>query len=261
MASVQRRNNFQIWCDVVFALFVREIKSQFNDKVGISWAVINPLIFIFFLSYFRSLISGNITHYMPTLVFMIYGMLMVRMFLSVFDSTASAINKNKALFAFRQVQPISTIIATAVFELLTIVFVVIVLMLILYLLNIGIHISDPITILLCIVNVWLLAVGLGLAFAVARAFVPEIEKLRALIQRPLFFMSGIFFSLKDIPKEYWYIFDWNPILHAVELSRDAAYPMFNAQGVSLSYMYLCTLVLVAFSLFAYQACWKRVLSR
>jgi len=261
MFTVERRSTLKIWGDVIFALFLREIRSQFNDKFGVSWAIINPLIFIFILSYFRSFLGGNTTHYMPTLIFMIYGMLMVRLFLATFDSCASAISKNKALFAFRQVQPISTIIALALFEFLTIIFVIIVLYLIIYLLNVEFQLNDPLVIFSCIFQVWLFGCSFGLLFAIGQAYFPELNKLKIFIQRPIFFMSGIFFSLKDIPKDYWYIFDWNPILHAIELSRGASFLSFNSQGVSLSYLFFCTLIVFSFSLFTYQVSWKRVLSR
>lgn len=260
MALVNKRSNFQIWCDVVFAIFLREIRSKFNDKLGISWAVINPLIFIFLLSFARSLMGGEITHTMPTLVFMIYGMLLVRMFLSTFEHASMAIKSNKSLFAFRQVQPISTVVAVAFLELLSIAFVILVIFIIIYMIRVDATIDDPLTIFVCILQVWIFAISCGLLFGIGSAFFQEINKLKVFLQRPMFFLSGIFFSLQDIPKEYWKYLDWNPILHAVEISRDAAYPSFNAQGVSLSYLFLVTLFMASFALFCYQVTWKKVLS-
>jgi len=260
MALVKNRTNLEVWLDVVFAIFLREIRSKFNDKLGISWAVINPLIFIFLLSFGRSLLGGPITHSMPTLVFMIYGMLLVRLFLMTFGNISTVIKQNKQLLAFRQVQPISTVVAASLFELLVIMFVILILFVILYLLRVDATLNDPLTVFVCIIQVWLLASSLGLLFGIASIYLPELDKMSIFVQRPVFFMSGIFFSLQDIPKEFWHYFDWNPILHAVELSRGAAYPSYITEGVSLSYVFLSTLILTAFALFCYQASWKEALN-
>lgn len=60
MAKVKSRSTLKVWGDVIFAIFLREIKSKFNDKVGISWAVISPVSFIFALSFMRNTLSGGI---------------------------------------------------------------------------------------------------------------------------------------------------------------------------------------------------------
>ncbi|WOD06143.1 hypothetical protein [Marinomonas sp. GJ51-6] len=80
MAKVHKRSLFALWRDVIFAIFVREIKSKFNDKFGIAWSVISPLIFIFMLSFIRGLIDAGDTHGIPTFWFMVYGMLIVQFF-------------------------------------------------------------------------------------------------------------------------------------------------------------------------------------
>ncbi|QBY03356.1 ABC transporter [Thalassotalea sp. HSM 43] len=261
MAEVRRRSNLQIWQDVIFAIFLREIRSKFNDKVGISWALINPLLFVFAFSFIRSQLAGPTTHSMPTVIFIMYGMLMIQLFLSTFRSVSGSVQKNKALFAFRQVQPISAVLANAMFELLVIFAVILVTMLLIYLIGIEFYIYNPLLVISYVVLVWLISVALGLLFAVAKAFVAEIGKLENLLLRPMFFISGIFFSLKDIPQQYWPYLDWNPFLHAVELSRDAAYPTFAAKGVSVEFLLMFALTTLFLSLAVYKAFWKQVVSR
>jgi capsular polysaccharide transport system permease protein len=79
--------------------------------------------------------------------------------------------------------------------------------------------------------------------------------------RPLFFISGIFFSLQDIPEEYWTYLAWNPLLHAVELSRYAAYPGYGNIGVSDFYLDITTIICVFFALACYHIGWKQAISR
>ncbi|MCV5373256.1 hypothetical protein OFD18_34255, partial [Escherichia coli] len=85
---------------------------------GVAWSVVSPVAFIFMLSYIRGRMDGGETHGVPTFYFMVFGMILVQFFLGCIGSVSASIKKNKPLYAFRQVQPISSIIAIAGFELL-----------------------------------------------------------------------------------------------------------------------------------------------
>jgi len=261
MTTVTKRAPWKIWLDVIFALFAREIRVGSNDKLGVSWSVISPVMFILILSFLRGRLDGGETHTMPTFLFMAYGMLMVQAFLETLNSGSMAIKKNMALFAFRQVQPISTVIAAGIFELLVKIFVMIGIVVATYFLNMEVQFADPLSIIVNIVCLWLLALSLGLVLGIGALYIPEIQKLQALLTRPLFFISGVFFSLQDVPKEYWWLLDWNPILHAIELSRYAAYPSYGNEGVSFGYFSTLTLVILFLTLSIYHSVWKQAISR
>jgi len=261
MATIIKRNNWAIWRDVIFALFVREIKTSFNDRLGLAWAVVQPLSFIFLLSYVRGMIAGSDSHTVPTFEFMMYGMLFIQLFLDTFMNTSNSIKKNKALFAFRQVQPISSVLATASFYFLVKLVVFTLIILLMYFLGMDFKINDPLFLLFNALSVWIMAASLGLLFAIGHCYVPEISKVQSILVRPLFFISAVFFSMQDIPKEYWGYLDWNPILHAIELSRHAAYATYSTDAVSEFYLFSATLVLLFFSLAVYHISWKQAISR
>lgn len=261
MTTVLKRNNWAIWRDVIFALFVREIRTGFNDKFGLAWAVFQPLSFIFLLSYLRGLISGSDSHTVPTFEFMMYGMLLIQLFLETLNNSANSIKKNKALFAFRQVQPISSVLASSCFYLLVKLFVFLLILLLMFLFKMDINIDDPLFLITNAFAVWIIALSLGLLFAIGQCYVPEITKVQSILTRPLFFISGVFFSMEDIPKEYWLYLDWNPILHAIELTRHAAYSTYPTEAVSEFYLLACTIVLLFFALAVYHVSWKQALSR
>jgi capsular polysaccharide transport system permease protein len=261
MTTVLKRSEWEIWRDVIFALFVREIRTGFNDKLGLGWAIISPIIFIFMLSYFRGLLSGPEVHTLPTFTFMAIGILFIQSFLKTMGGSAGAIRKNKALFAFRQVQPISAVLAGALFELLSKVFVVIGIIIIMYFMGMDLHVANPLLLLACFFLLWIFAVSLGLLFGIAELFVTEVGKVRQLVERPMFFVSGTFFSLQDIPREYWHFLDWNPVLHAIELTRFAVRATYGSDGVSLSYLSIIVLVFSFFSLAVYHIAWKQAISR
>lgn len=261
MTTIIKRNKWQVWGDVIFALFVREIRTGFNDKFGIAWSVVNPVAFIFMLSYMRGRMDGGATHTIPTFVFMALGIMLIQFFLEVLQNTSTAIKKNKALFAFRQVQPISAMIASALFSLLVKIAVFMVITLIMYFLGMEIHVDNLGTLLINILMLWIIAVSIGCIFGIASCFVPEISKVQSMLTRPLFFISATFFSLQDIPREYWVYLNWNPVLHAIELSRFSTYHSYGSAGVSESYLIIFTISSLFLSLACYQAFWKKAISR
>ena len=89
---------------------------------------------------------------------------------------------------------------------------------------------------------------------------PELGKVVPLLTRPLFFISGLFFSLNDIPSQYHHYLLWNPILHAIELIRNACYPSYNADSVSMGYLAFIALATVFFGLAMYRLDWKRMVA-
>ncbi len=261
MALVKRRSTLIIWKDVIFAIFIRDIRSKFNDKLGVSWAVVSPLIFIIILTILRGSVDGGVTHSIPTFFFMVYGILLIRFFMDTLASVSSAIKSSKPLFAFRQVQPISAVIAVALFELLSRLMVVICVFVIAYYLKIEIQITNLLGVILCFFQVWMLAVSIGLLFSLVTCYIPEINKIKSMMLRPLIFVSAAFFSLQDIPRELWKYFTWNPILHAIEYSRYYAYPTYGTAGVDIMYLNYSTLIFFFFSLCCYHATWKHAISR
>mgnify|MGYP005987925115 FL=1 len=262
MALVQKRSPLKIWGDVIFAIFLREIKSQSTDKIGLVWAVISPLIMIAGMTAMRTFMSaGSDAHGMPIAIFMVFGMVLIQSFLTIFQKCSAAIQKNKPLYAFRQVQPISSLLGIALFELLVKVFVIITIAIIAFVIKLEVSISYPIAIIANLLQIWLIGMSLGLIFGLGACYVPEIKKIQQLLTRPLFFISGIFFSLQDIPQEYWHYLTWNPLLHAVELTRYAAYPSYGNAGVSEFYLNMFTLGAVFFALACYHVSWKQAISR
>lgn len=261
MTIVIKRNKWEIWRDVIFALFAREIRTGFNDKFGLSWAVLNPIIFIFVLSFIRGRLSGGETHSIPTFTFMAIGILLIQGFLQTMGGSARAIGRNKALYAFRQVQPISAVLAGALFQVLVKMFVIVGIVIIMYFMGMDLQMSNPILFLACFFLLWIFSVSLGLLFGIAELFIKEIGKIREMITRPMFFISGVFFSLQDFPKEYWPFLTWNPVLHAIELTRYSVYSSYGDAGVSLGFLAGIVLIFSFFSLAVYHVSWKQAISR
>lgn len=246
---------------VMFALFVRELQSRFNDRLGLGWAFFEPFVFIAALSFIRGLISGNDIHGIPIIIFMMIGLMGIQLVTKTMNSVATSITRDRPLYALRQVQPISTLLVAGFLELCLKSGVVVFLALTLYFMQIEFKPDQPVLLISLFILAWLIGVASGGVLGIASEFIPELTKIRALATRPLFFLSAVFFSLQDVPQEYWYLLDWNPILHVNELARFASYEEYGTVGVSLMFAMVTTLSLVFLMLAAYHITWKRVLSQ
>jgi len=249
------------WRTVIFALFLRELQSKFNDKFGLSWAFLEPFVFILALSFFRGLISEGDVHGIPLMVFMMIGLVGLQTFTVTLQSVSTSIKRNKPLYAFRQVQPMSAIMTAGFLELSIKMVVILLLSLALYLTGLGFSVNNYLLLITLISLLWVQALSIGIVFGIAFAFVPEVDKVKSMLLRPLMFISCVFYSLQDIPEKYWYLLTWNPLVHFNELARYACFPSYGDAGVSLSYAVETTIGSLFFALCLYHITWKRVLAR
>jgi capsular polysaccharide transport system permease protein len=123
-----------------------------------------------------------------------------------------------------------------------------------------VSVADPLRFVGIFSLLSMLGGGVGMIICVGQLRVPELGKIIPMLTRPLFFISGLFFSLNEIPIQYHHYLLWNPILHAIELIRNSCYPGYNADAVSMGYLALITLVTNFFGLALYRLDWKRMVA-
>ena len=259
--TVSVRKQLNVWKSVLFALFLREMQSQFNDKLGLAWAFLEPFAFIFGLAYMRSFMSGGEVHSIPIIIYMMVGLIFIQSFLTPLNKVANAFKKNKPLYAFRQVQPVSGLIVTGFMEFSIKCVVAFLAFVTIYILNIESSVNDPLLLLTLFLLLWVFTISLSCIIGIATAFVPEFSKIINVITRLLFFISCVFFSLQDFSPEYWHWLTWNPLVHFIELARYACYESYGDSGVSFSYAAGSTFVFFFFAACLYHLNWKGILSR
>ncbi|NDV89756.1 ABC transporter permease [Alteromonas sp. 345S023] len=255
------KDQLYAWRGVIFALFLRELQSKFNDKFGLGWAFLEPFVFILALSFFRSLLSPGDVHSVPLFIFMMIGLMGLQSLTTCLQSVSTSIRRNKPLYAFRQVQPLSAVLTAGFLEFFIKVVVVGLIAVALYLMGEDFAIHDPLLLIFLFLMLWAFSISIGLIFGIAAAFVPEVDKIKSMLTRPLMFISCVFFSLQDLPEKFWPYLTWNPLVHFNELARYACFESYGHKGVSLSFIIEVTVVFVFLSLAMYHITWKRVLSR
>lgn len=243
------REAIRIMGRVFFALILREAGTRYGRlKIGYLWAFLEPMLFITALSiiftYARDLRSGS----MPEILFYVSGIMPFFLFRDILTRSMTAIQGNYQLLTFPQVQVIDIIIARALLEIGTFFIVFTVLVSTIALLGIEpVRIDDPLRMLEAITIISMLGLGVGSAIAALIPLFPTLQFLTtSVLLRPLFFLSGIFFTADVLPSHIRHYALYNPLLQLGELFRSAFFSQFESNYVDLPYLVgftLCTLCL------------------
>jgi capsular polysaccharide transport system permease protein len=266
LATNKQRSSLEVLKDVVFALFIREIKTRFGTyRLGLVWAFLEPMAFVLIISALRSFRSsgslfGGEAYGIPYPLFLTLGYIPFQLFSKLLTQGAAAVNANQGLFNYRQVRPIDAILARTLLEVLVFSGVLLTFIALFWWFGFEATIADPLRLVVVFGLLSLLGGGIGMIICVGQLRFPELGKVVPLLTRPLFFISGLFFSLNDIPTQYHHYLLWNPILHAIELIRNACYHAYNVDSVSMAYLASIALVTVFFGLAMYRLDWKRMVA-
>jgi lipopolysaccharide transport system permease protein len=67
----------------------------------------------------------------------------------------------------------------------------------------------------------LLTAGLGWLFSAVGVFFRDLGQIMPFIAQVVLYASAVVYPIAKIPPEIWMFLKWNPLLHSVELARDA----------------------------------------
>jgi capsular polysaccharide transport system permease protein len=255
------RTSLQIMLDTIFALMMRELKTRFGaKKLGYFWAIAEPaaqaaIMAILFTLIGRSSLSG-----VPVALFLVSGIVPFKFFSKLMTQLAGAVQANKALFTYRQVSIIDPLITRLIIEVVTYIIVFCIILAVMAWFGFNVEMQDFLAFLM--INTLLISLGLGLGvlLCVASAYWDDTGKLVGMVMRPMFFMSGIFFTATMVPQKYLHLFDWNPIFHIIELTRQAMFVGYTSPIGDWQYVAFCALVANAAGLMLYQVSRQRFIT-
>lgn len=253
--------SFRIQKRTVFALYFRELLTRFGKyNLGILWAILQPMTHVVLLSLIFFAASRN-TYHIDYPIFVMTGILPWLLFKNVITRSLNAVSANAGLFFYRNVKPIDTIIARAILELNVHIYVSLVLLFLFYLFGFKIGFDNFPLYVVTILVLFFFSLGLGLLFAVMSAYSDEVHKIVSMIFRPMYFVSGIFFSISIVPEPTKSILLYNPVIHAIELVRKGFDSSFDSGYADFKYLSLCALFTLGVGLFYYNHNWKRIIDK
>lgn len=240
------RSGLSIFAATWKALFLRETVNRLAaGRAAWMWLLAEPLLHVFFMLAMFTAIHVTSVGGIDATIWLTIGMLSFFLFRRTTNQCTNAISANRALFTYRQVKPVDTVLVRAGTEGFLMLLVVVLSVLILSLLDHQIAPADPITLLSALFGMWLIGLGLGLVASVGVELIPELGKLVNIMMMPAYFASGVMFQVGVVPEPYRSWLTLNPLVHGLEAARLAFAPYYHTlTDLSLAYLYTWAVVLV-----------------
>ncbi len=222
---------------VLFALMVREMGTRFGRSTGgYLWAVAEPLGGILLLSVAFSLALRSPPLGTSFILFYASGMMPFTMFNSLSRGVGGAIGSNRGLLTYPVVGTLDAVLATAALNFLT-VGVVATLLFTGIVVALGLHVNLALGLVAEAFGLAaLLGLGVGTLNCVLFGFFPTWKNVWSVLTRPLFIISGIFFTYESVPANFQHVLWWNPLVHVIGLARAGFYGSYDPQFVSYPYV-------------------------
>ncbi|MEP6967337.1 MAG: ABC transporter permease [Pseudomonadota bacterium] len=223
-------NNLAVMWRVVFALMIRESRTRYGKSdLGYLWALIDPAIqlAVFWLVFTLIQRANPLPTTMP--VFLLTGIMPYFFWRNCISRGASAAQSNLPLLTYPQVKVFDVVIARVLLDAATFIVVTLIFIIGLRFLYNQPFISwvrVPIVLAGAVVALFYFSVS-GAIFSANLARVwPVWPQIFGYLSRPLYFTSGIFFTLGSLPTSFRKYATLNPIAHMLEWLRTGAIPGF-----------------------------------
>jgi len=228
---------YRTWRTVI-ALFIREMSTTYGRSVGgYIWAIAEPIAGIAILSMIFSIalrspsIGNNFTLFYAT------GFLPFFAYMDISQKVATSLSFSRNLLFYPRVTFIDAVLARILLNSMTQTMIFLLMMsgiILIYDIDV---ILDPPSLVLGLSAVFSLAAGIGTLNCFLTSYYPVWARIWAILTRPLFFISCIFFIFEDVPKPFQDWLWWNPLVHIVGTIRKGTYATYDATYVSLPYVF------------------------
>ena len=222
---------------VIHALVLREISVKFaRHRLGYLWAFVEPVAFVVAFSLILAVGGRSLPAGMPAVPFFVTGVIPFFLFRDVATATLRGVSANKALLVYPQVTAFDVMVARFLLETATAIVVFAALLVAMAGFGVDVRIERPVEAFAWLVAMGLAGFGFGAACGALEPLFPAVDRVvPAVILRPLFWVSGVFFTAGMLPPKVRDMALINPLLHIIELLRSAFFHEF--ENLHASYLY------------------------
>ncbi len=222
---------------VVHALILRETRTRFGkNQLGYVWALLEPVLFAAPFLALHSMADRSPPPGMTLFGFLITGVITYLAFRSGKSRLYSAVGGNRGLLFYPQVLPVDLNISRLILESATSLSSFALIMGAEALYRGKLEIDNLLLVLLGFGLASLLGGSLGMVLGALSLYWPTLERITGPMLRPLFWISGVFFTANDLPADILSVLIYNPVLHAVELVRTGWFVDYSSRSASVVYL-------------------------
>ncbi len=221
---------------VISALTLRETRSRYgNSKLGFFWALFEPFAHVVvFIGIFSAL--GRAAPIGDSIgLFILTGIVPWLLYSNIVNKVMVGQAVNKALLGYPQVMPMDIAISRVILEASTLVLVMLFFLALAVYLGDSVRIDNFLQMMSSIGLLIMLATGVGLINAAIIPHYPSYTSIYSALSRPLYFISGVFFTADFLSPEAYAMVQYNPLIHLVEWFRSGFFTSFNSNLYDQSY--------------------------
>jgi len=240
---MQVRSAWQVTKDVYYALLMRELSRRlFDQRFAWFWLFMEPILYVLVMVSLRTFMNvTDLIAGVQIIPWLVVGLVSFFMFRDGMMSGVGSINASKALFAYKQLKPIDTVVIRAFTQGILQTFVFIIFVIGMLFLGFQLDFHNLVLSIFVFFSLWLFGLGVGLVLAVVTQFVNEVGKLMNIASLPLLILSGAFIPLHFLPFSIQQALLLNPTVHAIELIRLGFFESYwTLESVNFSYLLFWT---------------------
>jgi capsular polysaccharide transport system permease protein len=256
-----KRGSFKIFLAVHNALFLRELSMRFSSgRMGMFWTFFEPFFQILIFVMIKIMLFGSRESSFDFAVFLALNFTAFNLFKNIVIKSIASFKANKALFIYKQVKPIDTILARTTVEIFISSIIILIFLFLGFFFNFDMGVKDLSMVTFGFAYLILFAFALGLFLAVINVFVDSVSKLINFGMTALMFSSAVFYSIDILPQNLQNLLLYNPITHFMELIHGFYFYALDDHLVSYGYITIWSLSLLYMGLWLYVRLEKRIIS-
>ena len=220
---LRRLSGFEIQWRVVNALVYRELRRRVSDaQCGFLAVLLEPIGQIAVWAALRITVSGATSvNNLNIILFLAPGVILFNLYSRVASHGLTTMEANKALFFYRRVKPIDTVLAKAIEELGLYACAAIVVFGVVWAYLYSLVLRDLPLLVMAFVVMTLLAVATSLLSLVGSYYFPNLKQVLSWLNRAMYLASGVIISPMQLPQFVRDLLVYNPLLQCIELARQA----------------------------------------
>ena len=228
----------------ILALMLREMATSYGrSAMGYLWAIIEPVAALAMLTLVFSVFLRSPALGSSFPLFFASGYLVFNIYTGVGNCVANAVKYSRPLLEFPAVTALDAIVARFLLNYLTQLMVTFIIIGGIIMIGDLRVIMDYERIFMGLFVAGALALGVGTFNCYLFVAFPSYVQIWAILNRPMFILSGIFFLFDSIPQPFRDILWYNPMVHVIGLMRSGIYAIYDAEYASALYVLGISLVL------------------
>ncbi|OUS08194.1 hypothetical protein A9Q96_01670 [Rhodobacterales bacterium 52_120_T64] len=217
-------NGMWNWASTIQTIMLREVRCRFaGDPLGYMWAFLVPLLWIGTLMYFFALLGRSPAIPVDTPAFIATGVVPYVLFRYTITSMSRVASTHRHLVHFGGVRGSDLLFAAALLELQNAIIIFAIIWVVLSVAFGPTPIENPLEFINGLLLTAMLGTAVGRFFAILGMVSETAKRMVPVVLRPMFWISGIFFTAPELPSALHIYLQWNPLLHTIEITRSGVF--------------------------------------